>query len=170
MNWIIFFLLFMCYDVMAQEVNTHYHALEQVEIVSKQFESVLDSVLHRESVRPYFQKNLTFQIIIPQKDEIQIRAIGGSRFANEDKGVFHYKGHDFILVFKTWDVLNSDIFLRSDQKIEVPFWKKRWYVDKNGKIIYAVTLDDVMIYVYSYHNGEFIEYDLRKNNMIPGAQ
>ena len=138
----------------AQELNTQYYSLECVEIINPQMESVLDSVLTQERVKPYFQENLIYAIHV-LKDGILIRAVGKNYFSEDVKGVFQYKNHYFIVVIDDWKALAALLFARTDRRVDLPFWKNNSYKNEQGRTVFIVPLDDVMVYLYGYKDNKF---------------
>lgn len=138
----------------AQEPNTQYRSLECVEIVDRQIESVLDSVLAQEPDYPHRGK-AAYEIGIMEDDVLLIRAIGKTYFSEYFKGVLQYKGHDFLIVLDDWKFLDSRLFARTGRKVEYPFWDRACYENEQGKIVIVMTLDDTPIYLYAYKDNKF---------------
>ena len=148
------FILGFHHDSIAQENNTLYRNLECVEIVNRQLESVLDSVLVQEPDYPYRGK-VAYEIGIMEDDVLLIRAIGKTYFAEYFKGVFQYKGHDFLIVLDDCKFLDSRLFARTNRKVEYPFWDQACYENEQGKIVIVMALDDTPIYLYAYKDNKF---------------
>lgn len=131
-------------------------ALDVYEIVDKNLEPILDSIISVEMEMEYYRTDGFFSIAFYSDTTFVITSMVGflPYYSKKEIGVLKYKGSPFII---SYNLPDERILKKSSNKEKYKFIKNTSYIDESGVYTF-IKYDDsgISSWYYGYNDGEFV--------------